>query len=266
MKLYLAGPMTGYKELNFPAFNAEAARLRALGYQVVNPAEINGDDPNAVWATEEAKTAHWRACMRADITALLTCDSVALLDGWTASKGARLEHHIAMEMGMAPRLAAFFVDAVEPVRAIDTCTRCGGAHSLSKCNWPLVPAPKSHMDGDTQKLCAGFVQCVAAVPCKVEHISRPAASGAGSLFGQHPIQPLITDQHGVIRFKRNAIVDHLAEGKLNDLAVMDFAPEDLEQFAQLIGYSLSGWGNLSYVTDEAYQRAAAQRPTANGDL
>jgi hypothetical protein len=138
MKLYLAGPMTGYKELNFPAFNAEAARLRALGYQVVNPAEINGDDPNAVWATEEAKTAHWRACMRADITALLTCDSVAMLDGWTASKGARLEHHIALEMGMAPRLAAFFIDPIEPTQAVDTCTRCGGAHSLSKCNWPLV--------------------------------------------------------------------------------------------------------------------------------
>ena len=36
MKLYIAGPMTGYVELNFPAFNAEAARLRALGFEIVD--------------------------------------------------------------------------------------------------------------------------------------------------------------------------------------------------------------------------------------
>jgi hypothetical protein len=40
---------------------------------------------------------------------LLTCDSVALLEGWTASRGARLEQHVALELGMAPRLASFFV-------------------------------------------------------------------------------------------------------------------------------------------------------------
>ena len=50
--------------------------------------------------------------MRADIAVLVTCESVAMLDGWTASRGARLEHHIATELGMEPRLAAFFVDAV----------------------------------------------------------------------------------------------------------------------------------------------------------
>jgi hypothetical protein len=123
MKLYLAGPMTGYKGLNFAAFHAEAARLRELGHEVVNPAEIN-PDPSTAWVD----------CMRADIKILVSCDSVALLDGWTASRGARLEHHIAMELGMQPRLAAFFVDAVPTVE----CTRCGGAHALSHCNWPAL--------------------------------------------------------------------------------------------------------------------------------
>lgn len=37
-RLYLSGPMTGKPALNFPAFHAEAARLLALGYEVVNPA------------------------------------------------------------------------------------------------------------------------------------------------------------------------------------------------------------------------------------
>jgi hypothetical protein len=89
MKLYLAGPMTGYENLNFPAFHAESARLRALGHEVVNPAEINSD-PTAEWAT----------CMRADIAELVTCEGIALLPGWAASRGATLEHHIASTLGM----------------------------------------------------------------------------------------------------------------------------------------------------------------------
>jgi hypothetical protein len=89
MRLYLAGAMTGMPDLNFPLFHAEAARLRALGFEVVNPAEINAD-PDA----------GWHHCMRKDIPELLKCDGIALLDGWEASKGARLEHHIADQMGM----------------------------------------------------------------------------------------------------------------------------------------------------------------------
>lgn len=99
-RLYIAGPMTGIKNLNFPAFHAEAARLRALGFDVVNPAEINNEDPTAKFATYEDQQAHWRKCMRADITELMKCDGIVMLDGWTASKGATLEHHNAYHIGM----------------------------------------------------------------------------------------------------------------------------------------------------------------------
>lgn len=77
---------------------------------------------------------------------------------------------------------------------------------------------------------------------------------------KHPMQPIeLAD--GIPRFKRNAIVDFLAmEFGLNELAAMDFPKEDWEQLAQLIGYSLSGFSSLSYVTDEAYETAEdAQR-------
>jgi hypothetical protein len=77
----------------------------------------------------------------------------------------------------------------------------------------------------------------------------------------HPFQPLITSPAGVVRFKSNSIVSFLLyRGKfdMNDLAVMQFSDEDRSQFAQLIGYSLSGFGELNYVSDKTYNAVAAQ--------
>lgn len=100
---YVAGPMSNLPNLNFPAFHAEAARLRVLGYEVVNPAEINGgeDELTACAAmTPDEITAHWRTCMRNDIKVLVDCDGIALLSGWERSRGARLELHVASELGL----------------------------------------------------------------------------------------------------------------------------------------------------------------------
>lgn len=75
---------------------------------------------------------------------------------------------------------------------------------------------------------------------------------------EHPLQPVVTDEQGVRRFKKNAIVVYLLDAGPNDmnkLALIPFSREDREQFAQLIGYSVSGFGELSYVSDEAYKRA-----------
>lgn len=75
---------------------------------------------------------------------------------------------------------------------------------------------------------------------------------------EHPLQPIYTDGT-TLRFKANAIVVFLLENggyNMNKLAGMNFSNEDREQFAQLIGYSLSGFGELSYVSDEAYQTAS----------
>lgn len=88
-KIYISGPMTGIADLNAPAFNSEAARLLALGYQVENPADVVLPD-GATWAD----------FMRADIPRLLACTHIRMLDGWTMSKGARLEHHIAISLGL----------------------------------------------------------------------------------------------------------------------------------------------------------------------
>lgn len=88
-RIYLSGPMTGIPDFNFSAFNAEAARLRNLGYDVVNPVDINPDT-----------TTPYNDCLRNDLKALLDCDTIAMLDGWMNSNGAHLEMHIAHRVGI----------------------------------------------------------------------------------------------------------------------------------------------------------------------
>lgn len=77
---------------------------------------------------------------------------------------------------------------------------------------------------------------------------------------KQPIQPLVTDQHGTLRFKENSIVSYLLDNggiNLNDLARIEFSQDDRMQFAQLIGYSLSGFSDLSYVDDATFEAATA---------
>jgi hypothetical protein len=78
---------------------------------------------------------------------------------------------------------------------------------------------------------------------------------------KNPIQPLAKDHLGTLRFKSNKIVEHLLEigsdhgHDLNKIACMNFSKDDRQQFAQLIGYSLGGYGELSYVDNDAYNAA-----------
>jgi hypothetical protein len=79
---------------------------------------------------------------------------------------------------------------------------------------------------------------------------------------RHPNQPLALDGQGVVRFKQNAMVRYLLDNggvDLNQLALVSFSDEDRAQFAQLIGYSLCGFGDLSYVSNRAYAAAARQK-------
>ena len=88
-RVYLSGPMSGRPEFNFPAFHAAASALRAKGFEVANPAEI-----------EPTGEKTWANCMKADIKALCDCCTVALLPGWEDSKGANIEARLAIQLGM----------------------------------------------------------------------------------------------------------------------------------------------------------------------
>lgn len=98
MKLYLCGPMTGYADLNHPAFYKAETHLMSMMYDVVNPARMDeelGLDPHkGVMEPEFLKDA-----VKRDLEAVMACDGIALLPEWEKSKGARAELAVAQWLG-----------------------------------------------------------------------------------------------------------------------------------------------------------------------
>lgn len=88
-RLYIAGPMTGLPEFNYPAFRRAAATLSALGHDVEDPSTNVNPTPD-----------DYHGWLRAGLAQLIRCDAVALLPGWEASGGARLEVNVAATLGM----------------------------------------------------------------------------------------------------------------------------------------------------------------------
>lgn len=88
--LYIAGPMTGLPELNFPAFYQAQRDLQDAGYTVLNPADRAG----------RVKDQPWEYYLRRGILDVCHADGIATLPGWEASRGAQLELHVAKQLSM----------------------------------------------------------------------------------------------------------------------------------------------------------------------
>lgn len=106
MKLYLAGPMRGIPNFNYPAFHAAAAVLRAEGHEVFSPAEHDVEKYGAAIGTnneegDEAVAAAQhgfsrREALSADLQWICAnAEGIALLPGWQKSKGALAELALA---------------------------------------------------------------------------------------------------------------------------------------------------------------------------
>ena len=109
-RIYLAGPMQGYPNFNFPRFNAVAKALRQGGHEVFNPAEkdierhdgvdISADNPTG--NLEASKVQHGFSLRRALAEDLhYICESataIAMLPGWEKSNGAQAEHRTAVAL------------------------------------------------------------------------------------------------------------------------------------------------------------------------
>lgn len=91
--IYIAGPMTGLPDYNFPAFHAAAADWRAAGWTVVNPAEaFDGDQGRP-----------YRDYVRHDMAVIRGCRAIAMLPGWDGpnARGSVWEHEVALLLGLA---------------------------------------------------------------------------------------------------------------------------------------------------------------------
>ena len=111
MKIYVAGPMRGIPEFNFPAFHAAAASLRAQGHEVFSPAErdiahhgVDISKGNTTGDETVAAATHGfnlREALKDDLEFIcLHADAVALLPGWHNSKGAQAEVATAHALGL----------------------------------------------------------------------------------------------------------------------------------------------------------------------
>lgn len=128
--VYIAGPMSGIAQFNFPAFIAAAAALRAQGITVISPAETDPEDVRQVAMASpdgkydaNGKVGHesWGDMLARDVKMLadgmlvyppatngaenaplpelLKVDGIVFLPGWENSKGARLEAFVGLLTG-----------------------------------------------------------------------------------------------------------------------------------------------------------------------
>ncbi|WLP18211.1 DUF4406 domain-containing protein [Klebsiella michiganensis] len=87
MKIYIAGPMTGFPEFNRPAFHDAAAALKSNGHVVLNPATL----PDGLSQFE-----YMDICL-----VMLRCsNAIYLLQGWESSAGARVEQALAEKLNL----------------------------------------------------------------------------------------------------------------------------------------------------------------------
>jgi hypothetical protein len=114
-RIYIAGPMRGLPDYNFPAFREAAVRFRQSGWVVVSPVEVGmmfGNDPSVPGGDY----------VREDLLHLVRCDAIALLPGWEASTGARCEVVVAITIG----LTFFDAEVGDCITPPSRVTCCGG--------------------------------------------------------------------------------------------------------------------------------------------
>lgn len=92
--IYIAGPMTGLPDFNYPRFAEVAAHLRAQGCTVFSPHEVEPEG-------DISGTLPWEWYMKKSLALLTQCDTIYMLHGWHKSRGAGIEHALARILRMS---------------------------------------------------------------------------------------------------------------------------------------------------------------------
>ena len=107
-KFYLAGPMTGVPQFNYPAFDAACEALRARGVDVVSPAELDDlatraealASPDGKLVDGKSAGHTWGDFLSRDVKIVADeCTGIILMPGWEKSRGAKLEAYVGLLCG-----------------------------------------------------------------------------------------------------------------------------------------------------------------------
>lgn len=97
-KIYISGPMSGIEGYNASSFFRADKLMKTKGFEPVNPFDVGNNANIPEDSTIEEK---YLLFMKADIAALMDCDSIYMLDGHKDSKGAKMELSIANFFNMS---------------------------------------------------------------------------------------------------------------------------------------------------------------------
>lgn len=103
--VYIAGPMTGLPEFNFPAFREASQKYRDLGFTVVSPAELDEQadfDPTGLTGNENLALHGFslNTILARDLELVSGVDGLILLKGWEKSRGAAAEIALAAALDL----------------------------------------------------------------------------------------------------------------------------------------------------------------------
>lgn len=91
MRVYISGKITGLDiKVAEGYFEQVENQLKNAGHVPVNPCKILPWHPDYTW--EEY--------MLADIKMIFGCNAMIMLENWSDSRGAKIEHAIAMQLGL----------------------------------------------------------------------------------------------------------------------------------------------------------------------
>ncbi len=117
MRIYIAGPMRGIENFNYPAFDLAETALQKLGHVCFNPARNDREKHGVAEETsatgdesflKEKYNLTIRDFLHDDLVWICKeADAIALLPGWRNSKGANAEYATAIAIG----IEIFYLDS-----------------------------------------------------------------------------------------------------------------------------------------------------------
>jgi hypothetical protein len=216
LSCYIAGPMTGIAEFNFPAFDQAAADLRAEGMTVISPAELDradGFDEKGCTGFEVLTDAQRQRFARNDIDALLQVDAIVLLPGWQDSTGAMNEAKVASWLGL---LALEYHRSEHAGWSLHTVELAGKWSSVKK-----PPNARAELLREAERLVNGDRNAQYGDPR--QDFQRTAAMW-GAYLGTEVAPHDVAAMMAMLKVSR-----------------IRWSPEKFDSWADLAGYAACGW-------------------------